>query len=982
MLKILLLTTIGSLLCIAQITAQQPNYWQLTDYEGLPSMQVYDIEQDQLGYIWIGTEAGLFRYNGIDFDMYSCKTAKATAIGNLQIDELGRIWCQNFSDQIFYVENNQLHECTYHQSSDAKKFNSFGVNKYGLWLASGDNKTVYRFLHQTGEKIEYKLGDNQTCTAILCNNNNEIIICASSEILEFDPKTNSLIAQPSREFKTQNEKNEIIYQLYCNNDNLLGYQGGLNKINLILAGKAISFPYEFDQLGTLLNLYQLNDSTVWIGGSNGIYDIKLKNGQWQLNKEGLFNGNYITSIFKDRENTLWLTTLRNGIIIVPNYQLVYYNLKGQKSSNAAITSLLNIRNNLILCSNTGETFIGNTQKAFKVLEPKFQYEIEASAFFRKNQLIIGYQIYNYPSFTPVKTLTTYSIKGVEYYNNKLYFVSNLGSFFLSPESNSNEKPLLIRQLRTRAMTIDSTNKLWYVAYTDGLFVHDLNNTNNFWEIKHLEESIYVKTLKKGENNTIWAGTMGQGLFGLVNGKIAHHYTTENGLLSNHINDVFEYNGELWISTNVGLQAFDLQNNTSKVFSRSDGLSSNEVTKITIINNRVWAATARNLNSFPVNLNAKNTANPPVFISCIKIDNDTITNLQNATINHDHKTVEIVFNGLAFKSKNSVSFKYRTVGLDSTWHYITGANNRVTLYAIQPGNYTFQVVALNEDLVESTEPATFHFMVETPFTQSIFFYIIIFIGIIGVTSLIFISRINLIRNKNEVEQLKNVVALEKSKLQKELRESQLSALKVQLNPHFMFNALNSIQEFILLNERTQANRFLGKFADLMRITLDMSNQNRVLLEEEIKCLTLYLDLEGLRFEDTFTYSIEVAQDINPKLVEIPSMLIQPYVENAIKHGLLHIKTNRILIIRFNLTPSKKELMVEIEDNGIGIEASAKINKIRKKEHKSFATSANQRRLELLNTGLSTTIVVEIIDLKTPENIACGTLVKLIIPISKE
>jgi LytS/YehU family sensor histidine kinase len=213
---------------------------------------------------------------------------------------------------------------------------------------------------------------------------------------------------------------------------------------------------------------------------------------------------------------------------------------------------------------------------------------------------------------------------------------------------------------------------------------------------------------------------------------------------------------------------------------------------------------------------------------------------------------------------------------------------------------------------------------------------------------------------------------------DIRNSQLSALKAQMNPHFIFNVLNSIQEIVLLNDKKQANNYLGKFSDLMRLILDQSNKVAITLDDELRSLKLYLELEALRFEEYFKYEIIVADMLYTYNIYIPAMLIQPYVENAIKHGLMHKHGEKNLLLSFSLF-NEHTLLCVITDNGIGRKRSSEINRMREKKHTSFATGATQRRLELLNQGKAQTITVSFVDLFDANGNGSGTKVLLYIPL---
>ena len=261
----------------------------------------------------------------------------------------------------------------------------------------------------------------------------------------------------------------------------------------------------------------------------------------------------------------------------------------------------------------------------------------------------------------------------------------------------------------------------------------------------------------------------------------------------------------------------------------------------------------------------------------------------------------------------------------------------------------------------------------------------FVGSVIIAFLIFLASIfyfKRLKTKKKVE----LVALELKETQKRLaiekqyRDSELKALKAQMNPHFIFNALNSIQDYIVLNQKNLASDYLGKFADLIRNYLHFSDTGFISIPDEVHNLNLYLELEKLRFEDVLEYTFNVEDNVNLDSINIPTMLIQPYVENALKHGLLHKKDNRKLSVSISKL-SDKTIECIIEDNGVGREKSKEINQKREAQHKSFALNATIERLDLLNYGRDKKIGVEFIDLKENEK-AVGTKVALKIPIIKK
>ena len=234
------------------------------------------------------------------------------------------------------------------------------------------------------------------------------------------------------------------------------------------------------------------------------------------------------------------------------------------------------------------------------------------------------------------------------------------------------------------------------------------------------------------------------------------------------------------------------------------------------------------------------------------------------------------------------------------------------------------------------------------------------------------------NRYKIKQ-QNTQLIQKIVQDKALNQSILTSIKAQMNPHFIFNALNTIQSYIYGSDKNKAAHYLGKFSELVRTILENSSKDNISLLDELKFLTLYLELEKMRFENSIEITVNMeAIDAIADDMMIPSMIIQPYIENAFKHGLLHKKSDRQLSIYFDLKEKEKILICVIEDNGVGRTISAVYKTAGKNPHPSFATSATQKRLELLNEGRTNAIAVSIEDKQTTDGIASGTKVTIEIP----
>ncbi len=219
---------------------------------------------------------------------------------------------------------------------------------------------------------------------------------------------------------------------------------------------------------------------------------------------------------------------------------------------------------------------------------------------------------------------------------------------------------------------------------------------------------------------------------------------------------------------------------------------------------------------------------------------------------------------------------------------------------------------------------------------------------------------------------------KTEFNKKLAEVEMAALRSQMNPHFLFNCLNSINRFIQRNEPDEASAYLTKFSRLIRLVLDNSRSDIVSLRDEMKALRLYVELEAMRFVGRFSYSIEIASDLDTSSIEVPPMLIQPYVENAIWHGLMHREGGGgQLIVR--VYPWENRLYIEVEDNGVGRKMARELKSKSATLHKSHGMKVTAERIEIINEIYEAEATLRIEDLFSENGKAAGTKVKLSLPL---
>ena len=339
-----------------------------------------------------------------------------------------------------------------------------------------------------------------------------------------------------------------------------------------------------------------------------------------------------------------------------------------------------------------------------------------------------------------------------------------------------------------------------------------------------------------------------------------------------------------------------------------------------------------------------------------LNNRQISSVDNTIyISYDEPILDIEFVGLSFKSIGRVKYRYR---LNKTENWQHTDNNQLTLNNIDPGEYKLEIQASNGENEWSHEPALLSINVAYPFWQTTPFIIIA--SILVLLLLFFI-------NKMVVKRVKN-----KENLKRQIQSLRFEALSAQMNPHFMFNSLNSIQNFIMQNEKKASIRYLSKFARLMRMTLNHSQSKNITLQEELSALQLYMDLERLRFDEQFNYNLSVNSEISQENTLIPALLIQPIVENAILHGLRPKKG--LGLVQVEIQHTNGQLMIQISDNGVGRSVS---NSKKRDGHESKGSALTEERITLFAKDFDSPYHYEIIDLKE-DGTAIGTKVEISIP----
>jgi len=423
-------------------------------------------------------------------------------------------------------------------------------------------------------------------------------------------------------------------------------------------------------------------------------------------------------------------------------------------------------------------------------------------------------------------------------------------------------------------------------------------------------------------------------------------------------------GQIWLNTNLGLEVIDLSGKRFTNFSAKDGLSTLQPDYlIKTSSGDLMRVDFAGLHIFQPSSVNRNKEIPPVYINHLQILNKTIP-IYNDTVIHfayNQNYISFEYVALNFTQSFKNRYAYRLKGLDKNW--IDVGERRFTSYAnIGAGTYTFQVKASNNEGIWNETPAQITLIISPPWWRTWWFYTLFALFIAGFIYAFMQYRISKIHIQQE-----RVIQKHKA------TELEMQALRAQMNPHFIFNCLSSINGFILKNESEPASDYLTKFSRLIRMVLTNSKKTFITLEDELEMLRLYLEMERLRFQYSFNYNLIFKNEIDPENIFIPPLLLQPFAENAIWHGLMHKQGQGHLEIALSL--EEKILTCMITDNGIGRIKAAMMKSKSAEKQKSMGLQITADRLALLNRDIDEQTFFDIEDITDDKGNAAGTRVIL-------
>lgn len=474
----------------------------------------------------------------------------------------------------------------------------------------------------------------------------------------------------------------------------------------------------------------------------------------------------------------------------------------------------------------------------------------------------------------------------------------------------------------------------------------------------------IECILEDSEGHIWVGLNTGGLIHFRQ-KDLQNTSSVKYLSTRTVTDLYEDNsGLIWITTsNSGLYTFSqapgIEYSSPQVFSSSgdsDKVEVNRPVEIAYEPDQVARKEAQlGAGSVP----------PTIIISGVRIKDQDTTVLSSYELANDKNFIKVNFAGLSPNQSDMLQYRYRLFGVDDDWVYTSNTEAQYT--TLPPGDYQFIVNAMNKEGIWGEQPAAISFTIHNPFWKTWWFVSGISVLALGLLSGgVYYWQFQL-RQKERA----------KNQIEKRIANLELQALRAQMNPHFLFNTVSSIQYFITANDSRSALKYLSKFAKLMRSIMENSKKARIPLRDELVALELYLALESMRFKDKFSYRLTVDEELDKDFDEIPPMLIQPYIENALNHGIMNKEGKGHIEVTINKRDAF--MVVTVEDDGIGRKKAEEIKAQKRTNHKSMGMEITKNRLEIINRLDHSDLDIEIEDLYDPANHPRGTKVKIYVPL---
>jgi ligand-binding sensor domain-containing protein len=922
---------------------QDPPFINYNEQNGLSTSVVYGLFQDSEDNIWFCTNSGPVKFNGDKLLPYKKKDGLAgNEVFKIFEDSQHRLWFMTASGQLSYYKNKKIYNEKDHPVFSQLKINSFISDikedkDNNIWIIP-DRGNMYG--------LSANLKSYTTVEAQLINSS------------FFSYKNTSYISSVGGIFSVNRHLTPVNFQNFsastlnarhCFFNNIV-YVGRNKKVELYDMETKVASYFETPDLPVSINSIGVIDSLIYICSNKGLslYDKHTykKAGQY-------FSDVNVSHVLKDKEGSLWISTLSEGVMYVPNMYVNFFKSADYFNGNKVLK--LNGLGNHVIIGQSNSKAAHYNKGVFKPIPSPNEsrgegrtYAIKAnkedSSFIISNQSgLIKFFLKGKTTYLENVALLSYA----ETYNDSVYLStpSVLGKFSRSLQPFAFSEGIhqyVLDSVRADVLYFDWSDSVLYAGTRTGMRLYK-DRTKIPGRYKKFD-GLSFTGIDKDRQGIFIVTTLGDGVFFFKNDKIVQ-LNEKSGLTDNMCTGFFIQNDTtVWVTTLNGLNRIvynyddgEFTGIKIKNFYRNDGLPSNYINDIYIYRDSIWLATNTGLAVF----NEKDLSNysysPKMVIEAFKVNDvyKPVFSSAHISLHRDSNNIVIEFNCRTFKNSVSVLYKYKLVGLNNSW--IETRNNQVDFTALPPGKYEFAVYAysLNENWKSNIE--RIYFTIKPAYWETNWFRVLLAAVILLAISLFVFYRFRKVKNKFTLQ--KKIISYEK-----ELLELEQQALRLQMNPHFIFNALNSIQHAILSGKQNDAYNSLELFSSLIRGILENSKYKFISLEDEIEILKIYIQIEAKRFSSDFNYEVKIDPEIDVSGVKIPPMLIQPFVENSIWHGLMP-KTDGEKKLILSFTGNDDSIICKVEDNGIGRNKAAAMKN--KKHATSLGTALTFNRVANIN-----------------------------------
>jgi ligand-binding sensor domain-containing protein/two-component sensor histidine kinase len=974
--------------------------------DGLSYNNVNVITQDTYGYIWIGTEKGLNRFDGINFRQFYSdslqeslsddRVFKLKWINSEELATLTDAGLNIVNTRTLQMQNIVIPADSTKDPGNVNRIKDLAADKkQNLFIATSGG-----FYHYHSGVIVFRydtVGD--FAWDVIRLNDNIVLLATTNGLYIYDVQKKDFhplgdqddpffhsIAEPKQTFRFTYSDENYFATSYMGKDGLV-----LFDINKRTRQQIIPPPDNSKKINLNWELFRLNDTLIASPSNHGFCTIHLDRptNSWILDTSVYLENISCSGLFVDKNNHAWIST-DDGIYKqkTPGGQIDQKELPGGGFSVQRTVTGVTVANNRVFAATVADGIYVFDKDSFlflkRIIYPEKQNfitqllkENEDSLISVGSGFMVNTRNFAYKKIESVTSSREGSMRvALKDSHNKVYFIKfHVDSIFFRSKENDDFSSIALPELGKfrppTKMAEDNEGNIWLGG--EGLMRLNVRSQkidlqlDSFPFIKRQSKEISSNIVFDKEGR-MYFGVFGNGLMIYdIKNKHFSHLTRFDGLPDNVIKALYLHKETLWIATENGLASYDIADNKISSYGVSDGMPTDPngctVFYYDTAAGMLYVAFSQIIVRFdPVKL--KKNQNPPdFFIESIDITGKGQLFHPDQTITIPYKFNSLIINlgAINYEDASQQLFAYRVLKKGNEAWQELGAQRSIFFNDLPPGTHRLQVKVYIRNQSWPEQVKEIILRIRPPFWKTIWFYLIL--GLLLAAILFYLHRIR-------IKQL-----TQKANIDKQLAQTEMKALHAQMNPHFIFNCLNSIREMILNNENEQASVYLSKFARLIRITLNQSSKPFVSLADTVDYLERYIEMEKIR-SSHFTYTMDVAKDLNTDDVMVPPMLIQPFIENAIWHGVVPKKN---MDIHISFRKKGNELICIVDDNGIGIEESLK-----QKEniaHEPSVGIANiKQRIGLLNEKYNLQSTVHIEDkLTLPITNGTGTIVTLHLPI---